>query len=119
MINPLKDADILSSKEFDNIIKNCHDALSNHTSIIALVTGKVRGKDRYAYLLVNTTKYISLKIDEGKQGLNLKKYGTIIAHGEGKKPPSNVTEQIQSDYQGISFEEDIMPLLERLTAKNQ
>ncbi len=88
------------------------------TRILVLVTGTLTdGSEHYAYASIPITNYLEFKHAEAQGHYRLDDFGTIICHGDGAVPASDVEKRMADEY-GAShvFEAQMTEMLDKFQA---
>jgi hypothetical protein len=79
-------------------------AFEKYTSILTLVTGKVSGKNHWAYALIPPQNWPAFLYVQSQGGYDLSEYASdILAHGDGETPPADVLDTIKTSRPDIDF----------------
>ena len=67
------------------------------------------GSDHWAYLMVEPSRYMEFKEAEIRGNYNLRDYGTVLSHGEGKEPPEDIKKKMEVIFNvNHNFEEEVI-----------
>lgn len=92
-------------------------AFERYTGILTLVTGKVSGKDHWAYAVIPPQNWPAFLHVQSQGGYDLSQYASdILAQGDGENPPRDALEAIKTTRPDIdfSFESGILAEIDTL-----
>lgn len=90
---------------------------SRELKILVLVRGKlVDGRDYYAYASIPESRYHAFKDAQAAGSYNLRYFGDVLMHGEGREPSHEVKRRVENEY-GINhrFEEEFSEWVQQFT----
>lgn len=94
----------IDQKAFDAAMNMLSEMFEQYTGYIVKITGKVSGKDHWAYALIPPQHWPAFQSAQAKGGYDLAEYASeILAHGKGKTPPADTLEKIKTSRPDIDF----------------
>jgi hypothetical protein len=93
-----------NTEAFDAAMNELSAEFEKHIGILALVTGKVAGKDYWAYAMIPPQNWPAFQYVQSQGGYDLGEYASeILAQGKGKTPPKETLVAIKTDRPDIDF----------------